>query len=151
MDNNIYYPDGPYFRYGLEVLTFSEWQAKGVDTNSKIVDPNLDADLRPQDSSVDVINKGINLGSQCVECDDGLNPSSIWPDSVLTLDQDNYGSGWEIGAFVYEEQSTCSPADTNTDGVVSITELMSYIGQWKAGNVLITELMTAIGEWKNGC
>ena len=47
--------------------------------------------------------------------------------------------------------TTCSPADTNSDGVVSMVELMSYIGLWKAGNVNIVELMTGIDEWKNGC
>ena len=48
--------------------------------------------------------------------------------------------------------STCGAADNNpVDGVVSIIELMNYIGEWKAGSVTITELMTGIGEWKNGC
>ena len=52
----------------------------------------------------------------------------------------------------YSSGTTCSPADNNpTNGVVSITELMSYISQWKSGSVTISELMTAIGEWKNGC
>ena len=51
------------------------------------------------------------------------------------------------------ETSACSSgADNNPpDGVVSITELMNYISQWKAGSVTISELMTGIGEWKNGC
>ena len=51
------------------------------------------------------------------------------------------------------ETSTCSSgADNNPiNGVVSITELMSYISDWKAGSVTITDLMTGIGEWKNGC
>ncbi len=45
----------------------------------------------------------------------------------------------------------CGPADTNSDNIVSITELMSYIADWKSGSVTITDLMTGIGEWKNGC
>jgi len=47
--------------------------------------------------------------------------------------------------------STCSPADSNSDGNVSITELQSYINQWKMGDITISELMIGIGEWKNGC
>ena len=47
--------------------------------------------------------------------------------------------------------SNCGLADSNSDGVVNISELMNYISQWKAGTVLIGNLMTAIGEWKNGC
>jgi len=47
--------------------------------------------------------------------------------------------------------SSCSPADSDTDGNVSINELQSYINQWKTGDISISELMTGIGEWKNGC
>jgi len=32
----------------------------------------------------------------------GLDPSSSWPDSVTEVDQDDYGVGWEIGAYIYE-------------------------------------------------
>ena len=53
---------------------------------------------------------------------------------------------------IYNAVSNCpSGADSNTDGVVDISELMNYISKWKAGTVLIGNLMTAIGEWKNGC
>ena len=50
------------------------------------------------------------------------------------------------------QSSACnSPSDANSDGSVSITELINYITQWKAGDVTITELIAGIGEWKNGC
>ena len=42
-------------------------------------------------------------------------------------------------------------ADANSDGVISIIELINYIGMWKAGNATITELIDAIGKWKMGC
>jgi len=48
-------------------------------------------------------------------------------------------------------QSACGASDDNSDGVVSISELIDYIGKWKTGNVTISELMDAIGLWKNGC
>ena len=47
--------------------------------------------------------------------------------------------------------SNCSATDVNSDGVVDISELIYYIGQWKVSNVTISELMEAIGFWKSGC
>jgi hypothetical protein len=44
------------------------------------------------------IDAGTNLGSPY---NIGLLPESSWPNSVLTGDQNAYGSGWEIGAFLY--------------------------------------------------
>jgi hypothetical protein len=44
------------------------------------------------------IGAGTNLGSPY---NIGLMPGSTWPNSVVTGDQNAYGSGWEIGAFVY--------------------------------------------------
>ena len=46
----------------------------------------------------DCLEAGVDLGSAY---DDGLDPTSVWPAAVVTADQDAYGSGWEIGAFVY--------------------------------------------------
>jgi hypothetical protein len=56
-----------------------------------------------------------------------------------------------ISFSVNQASTTCGPADTNTDGVVDMVELMSYIADWKAGIVTMVDLMTGIGEWKNGC
>jgi hypothetical protein len=44
------------------------------------------------------IDAGLNLGSPY---NIGLMPGSTWPNSVVTGDQNAYGSGWEMGAFVY--------------------------------------------------
>ena len=44
-----------------------------------------------------------------------------------------------------------SGADADSNNVITITELINYIGQWKSGSVSITELINAIGEWKSGC
>ena len=52
---------------------------------------------------------------------------------------------------LYQSTSSCGNADSNTDGSVSITELIDYITDWKAGIISITELISGIGEWKNGC
>lgn len=47
-------------------------------------------------------SSGIDAGSDLgPEYQWGLAPATSWPAAVSTLDQNNYGSGWEIGAFVY--------------------------------------------------
>lgn len=58
------------------------------------------------------IDAGANLGSPYNQ---GLSPASIWPNDVSTLDQNNYGSGWEIGGMVYESNWT-SIAEHNVHG-----------------------------------
>jgi len=49
-------------------------------------------------SASPAIDAGLNLGSPY---NMGLMPGSTWPNSVVTGDQNAYGSAWEIGAFVY--------------------------------------------------
>lgn len=44
------------------------------------------------------INVGLNLGTAYQL---GLNPASMWPGNVSTANQNAYGTGWEIGAFVF--------------------------------------------------
>ncbi|MFH1526523.1 MAG: hypothetical protein ABIG69_07695 [Bacteroidota bacterium] len=63
----------------------------------------------------------------------------------------NFGDGLRAYTFDGTIPSTCGLADSNTDNQVSITEIMNYISNWKAGSVTISELMTGIGKWKNGC
>jgi len=41
-------------------------------------------------------------------------------------------------------------ADTSSDGKVSMSELLSYISQWKSGSVGMGNLLNAIGYWKAG-
>jgi hypothetical protein len=49
-------------------------------------------------SASPAIDVGANLGSTY---EDGLASWSTWPSNVVTLDQNTYGAGWEIGAYVY--------------------------------------------------
>lgn len=65
-------------------------------------------DFRLDSGATSCIDAGTNLGP---DHDDGLDPNdTTWPPS--TLDQDSYGDGWEIGAFVYDAGE--SPAATVT-------------------------------------
>jgi len=95
-NSNIVYYEG-------NTRTFATFQsedsqeANGSSGDPLMTDPaNGDFTLQPSSPCIDA---GVDLGDTY---DDGLDPDSSWPDSVLTLDQDSYGSGWEIGAYIYE-------------------------------------------------
>jgi hypothetical protein len=60
------------------------------------------------------INAGFNLGSPY---NIGLMPGRTWPNSIVTGDQNAYGSGWEIGAFIYVPVQPSPPSNLN---VVSV-------------------------------
>ncbi len=54
--------------------------------------------------------------------------------------------------YLQGDGSSCnSLADSNSDGVISISELINYISQWKTGSVTIENLIDAIEKWKSGC
>jgi hypothetical protein len=48
------------------------------------------------------ISAGTNLGSPY---NIGLMPGSSWPNSVLTGDQNSYGTEWEVGAYIFTGQT----------------------------------------------
>ncbi len=96
--------------------------------------------------------------------------NSVWGFDVSMNDRNDAGNviqkAWsqtnvgnipdEFGDIIFSSQtvggsSTCGNADSNSNGIVSITELIDYIGRWKAGEVNITQLIDAIGKWKSGC
>ena len=58
------------------------------------------------------INNGTDLGSPY---DQGLNSTSTWVDNIILADQDDYGTAWEIGAFVYGTAAAGESAPTTSD------------------------------------
>jgi parallel beta-helix repeat protein len=106
-DNNRYhYTDGaPRIRWDGVYKTLAQLQALGQETNGSEGDPGLN-DVGNNDytlaSDSACIDDGSDLGANY---DDALDPTNTdfitSPPSVYTLDQDNYGTGWEIGAYVY--------------------------------------------------
>jgi len=92
------------------------------------------------------------------------NPSENY--GLLIVSEDNtfenehrsfYSSEYSDAAMrpklvvTYSSGSSCSPADTDTNGVVDIIELIAYIGRWKNNDgVDMIELIEAIGIWKRG-
>lgn len=84
--------------------TFAEWQAyeaNAYDQSGGSGDPlftNAAGDDFTLQKGSPAIDVGADLGATY---DDGLSPISVWPDAVTTLDQDDHGDGWEIGAYVF--------------------------------------------------
>ncbi len=76
--------------------------------------------LQPTSPAIDA---GTNLGSPYNQ---GLDKNSTWPNNVFTLDQNNYGSGCEIGAFVF----TGTDADINNDGKINIEDF-AILAAWR--------------------
>jgi hypothetical protein len=79
--------------------TWAQWQGLGYDTNGINSDPKLknptNGDFTLQSSSP-AINVGANLGSPY---NMGLDPLTTFPWG--RINQNSFGAGWEIGAFVY--------------------------------------------------
>jgi len=52
---------------------------------------------------------------------------------------------------VYDGAGVCvTTADTNSDGKISMSELLTYISSWKSGSVTMSNLLNAISFWKAG-
>jgi len=98
-----------YARSGSTYSTVAAWESAVADSaevgNNIGGDPsftNAGAGDFTLQSDSDAIGAGADLGASY---DDALDPSSSWPDSVATLDQDSYGAAWEIGAYVYDAET----------------------------------------------
>jgi hypothetical protein len=102
-DHNIYNISVKWsWNLNARGLTFTDWRSKGFDREgSMAADPLLNnpgkGDFTLQSSSP-AIDTGANLGTQF---ENGLHPASIWPNNVQIGNQNNLGSGWEIGAYEY--------------------------------------------------
>jgi len=83
------------------------------------------------------------LANETATCDPCTNETVVDPASYPEIPITK-----EDGSYTAE--ATYDSADTNSDGVLSMMELMTQIGKWKSGSVGMMELMTSIGRWKLG-
>ncbi len=90
--------------------TFAQWQALGFDTNTDAYEAPIFTDAANGDftlqSNSPAIDAGEDLGDTYTNA---LDPSTTWTrqnpgiiqSSVATVNQDNHGTGWEVGAYVF--------------------------------------------------
>jgi hypothetical protein len=107
---NDFGPQGTNFiewLYGVHYSTYAAWESAAGNcgtpgcSHSVQADPQFASAAASQfwlGSGSPAIDAGLNLGSPY---NIALMPGSTWPNSVVTGDQNAYGSGWEIGAFIY--------------------------------------------------
>jgi len=118
--------------------TYDAWEtAYGGTTNSIEADPVFEDDANDKywlAPSSPCKNAGLDLGDAF---EDGLHYPSTWPDGVVTLDQDSYGSAWEVGAYVYVGQlAGAIAAQSALTGNLEISEDLVLQGQIAAQSSL---------------
>ena len=97
-DYNIYYCESgsPKFNAGGSVKTFTEWQAMGYDTHSKVVNPNFKDFVNFVPGAR--LDYGKDLGSEWAK---GLSVNARW--GTTDPETANQNGKWQVGAIVYKE------------------------------------------------
>ncbi len=108
--NDYFSASGTPFSWGGTAYNFANWKTNSAqDGHSLSSDPKLtnapgeNFALLPGSPAIDA---GTNLGSTYQL---GLSPSSSWPGGVVSFNQNNFGGGWEIGAYVFPLRTTTLP------------------------------------------
>ena len=101
--------------------TYESWEAAATGASDNVEgDPELAGAGFSQlylTSTSPCIDAGADLGSPF---EAGLRNASVWTGSVMLRDQGSYGTGWDVGAYVYEggtvptNTPTPPPASTPT-------------------------------------
>ncbi len=137
MDNNLYFNNNRFgFIQGSTVFqTLADFQSfSGLDQHSMVQDPmftdaaNHDFTLQNNSPAIDA---GENLGSSY---DSALYAFSEWTDNVILVNQNDHGSGWEIGPFVFKPVVYIDPS-LATNGIGSINKPFNSWNhvEWRAG------------------
>jgi len=63
---------------------------------------------------------------------------------------DAVGNRTQRVATASSENGSYHPGDANADYVISISEIVSYINEWAAGEVSISDVVKAINLWAAG-
>lgn len=105
LNKNIYYGSGKFYYKSNTRNVLSEWKIliSPQDADSLNANPNLDNYLVPKSGGIG-IDAGENLSLLSTL---GLLPSTVWPSgtnsgNILTGNQGSYGSGWDIGAYIFQ-------------------------------------------------
>jgi len=137
MDYNLYFNNNRFgFIQGSTVFqTLSDFQNfSGLDEHSMVQDPlftdatNYDFTLQNNSPAIDA---GENLGSSY---DSALYAFSEWTNNVILVNQNDHGSGWEIGPYVFKPVVYIDPS-LATNGIGSINRPFNGWNhvEWRAG------------------
>lgn len=119
-DYNLYYDNSLQVRDKDTDRTLEQWQGssdEAYDWHSIEADPvfiDADNDNFGLTKGSGAIDKGINLDSLYRYT---LDTASVWPGRVTTLNQDELGEQWDIGAYGFVMSYTLSTEATN--GIIS--------------------------------
>ena len=82
--------------------TFPSWQSKGFDKiGSAEADPLFNNPAKG-DFALRSVSPAIDAGAKLGTIFEyGLHPETIWTENIKLVNQNSYGRGWEIGAYVY--------------------------------------------------
>ena len=90
------------------------------------------------------IDNGTDLDNN--DYDDAVLPTSTWPDSVTTGLQGSYGTGWEIGAFIYIPGGAASGTLSTGFSGSNVTESQIIAGLVE-GNPITIILTLSSATW----
>jgi parallel beta-helix repeat protein len=88
--------------------TLASWQASSTQANNLNANPlfiSTSTNNFALVSSSPLIDAGSNLGTNY---DLDLNSASTWPANIITDNQNSFGAGWDLGAYVYTQTSAPS-------------------------------------------
>jgi hypothetical protein len=113
-DNNLVYASNAAPLYSWNGTTYASaaalYSATGqgqYDINQNPLFVSTSTNNFALSSSSPAIDTGLNLGSPY---EYGLDLASTWPSNIILDNQNSFGSGWNIGAYVYTQTSTPSIA-----------------------------------------
>jgi hypothetical protein len=100
--NDYFSASGTPFSWGGTAYNFANWKTNSSqDAHSLNSDPKL-ANAGSRNFALlagsPAIDAGTNLGSTYQLA---LAPGDVWPGNVGLLNQNNFGAGWEMGAYVF--------------------------------------------------
>jgi hypothetical protein len=108
--NDYFSASGTPFSWSGTAYNFANWKTNSSqDAHSLSADPKL-TNAPGENFTLllgsPAIDAGANLGSTYQL---GLSPSSSWPGGVVLFNQNNFGAGWEMGAYAFPLRTTTLP------------------------------------------
>ncbi len=121
-DYNIFYCESgtPLFYYCGEVKTFTQWQALGYDTHSKVINPNF-KDFVNFVPAVR-LDYGKNLGTEWAE---GLSVNASW--GTTDPEKATQNGTWQVGAIVFKATTTVPANQSPQVSISSPTKSTAFI------------------------